>query len=176
MPNTKISELSAASTLTGTEQFPVVQGGVTKRTTVSALSGAYEPANAAIAGAWTAGSMTLSSATIGNGTLVSRYRIIGKTVDFTFTFTLGSTSAITGASKITGFPAAHLQTVEWVAPAHLLDSSARHFRGIAVADLGSADTWAIFQGESGDGQLSSTAPFTWAVGDVISVTGTYETP
>ena len=37
MANTKISELTAAGALAGTEQLPVVQGGATVRTTVSAL-------------------------------------------------------------------------------------------------------------------------------------------
>lgn len=37
MANKKISELTAASTLTGTELVPVVQGGVTKRTTANDL-------------------------------------------------------------------------------------------------------------------------------------------
>jgi hypothetical protein len=36
--NKKISELPAATALTGTEQVPVVQGGVTKRATVAAVS------------------------------------------------------------------------------------------------------------------------------------------
>lgn len=35
MADTKISALTAASTLDGTEQVPLVQGGVTKRTTVA---------------------------------------------------------------------------------------------------------------------------------------------
>lgn len=35
MADTKVSALSAASTLDGTEQVPVVQGGVSKRTTVA---------------------------------------------------------------------------------------------------------------------------------------------
>lgn len=48
MANKKISELTAATALTGTEQFPVVQGGTTKRTTVSALSGAYAPLAGAV--------------------------------------------------------------------------------------------------------------------------------
>lgn len=41
MADVKISALPAASTLTGTEQIPVVQGGTTKRTTVSAFATGY---------------------------------------------------------------------------------------------------------------------------------------
>lgn len=39
MANVKISELSAAGTLDGTEKVAVVQGGVTKRTTTGAIAG-----------------------------------------------------------------------------------------------------------------------------------------
>lgn len=42
MADTKISALTAATALTGAEQFPVVQGGATVRTTVADLSAAYE--------------------------------------------------------------------------------------------------------------------------------------
>lgn len=38
MANTKISELTAAGALAGTETVPVVQGGATKRTTASAIA------------------------------------------------------------------------------------------------------------------------------------------
>lgn len=41
MANKKISELAAATALTGAEQFPVVQGGATVRTTIGALNGTY---------------------------------------------------------------------------------------------------------------------------------------
>lgn len=42
----KISELTAATTLTGTELVPLVQGGTTKRTTVAAFSSLITPAAA----------------------------------------------------------------------------------------------------------------------------------
>ena len=43
MPNLPISQLPSASALTGAEIFPLVQGGITKQTTFTALaSGSYE--------------------------------------------------------------------------------------------------------------------------------------
>ena len=38
MPNLPISQLPAASTLTGAELFPIVQGGITKQTTLSSIT------------------------------------------------------------------------------------------------------------------------------------------
>lgn len=43
MANVKISELPLADALGGTEQVPVVQGGVTKRAPASALVGPQGP-------------------------------------------------------------------------------------------------------------------------------------
>jgi hypothetical protein len=46
MADTKISQLPAATELTGTELVPVVQGGANKRTTAAALTGPQGPAGA----------------------------------------------------------------------------------------------------------------------------------
>lgn len=46
----KISDLPSAGALTGTETVPIVQGGVTKRTTASALAGVITPVSAANGG------------------------------------------------------------------------------------------------------------------------------
>lgn len=42
MANVKISELTDAGAITGTEEIPVVQGGVTKRATVAEIVGTHE--------------------------------------------------------------------------------------------------------------------------------------
>lgn len=45
MADKKITELAAATALASVDQFPVVQGGATKRATVADLSAAYESAS-----------------------------------------------------------------------------------------------------------------------------------
>lgn len=70
MANTKISELGAAGAITGTELVPVVQGGVTKRTTASALSGVR-------------GSLGYAQATATQGSITTETDLTGLTVTAT---------------------------------------------------------------------------------------------
>ena len=65
MANKKISELAAAGAITGAEQVPVVQGGVTKRTTVADLplgSGTYVAYAAAPTGVGATDTATIADA------------------------------------------------------------------------------------------------------------------
>jgi hypothetical protein len=62
MPNKKISELTAAGTLTGAELIEVVQGGANVKTTVAAITGAKWR------GAYDASGNTFPAAGTGSGT------------------------------------------------------------------------------------------------------------
>lgn len=67
MPNLPISQLPSASALTGAEIFPLVQGGVTKQTTLGAIT--YIPGNSY--GLFTqTGSSTPVAATTASGSLL----------------------------------------------------------------------------------------------------------
>jgi hypothetical protein len=50
VPNVKLSELPNTTTLTGTEEVPIVQGGVAKNATVQAIADKAAPAWSAITG------------------------------------------------------------------------------------------------------------------------------
>jgi hypothetical protein len=49
-------------------------------------------------GTWTTWTPTLGNITLGNGTVTARYQKIGKTVNFRFNITFGTTTAVTGGA------------------------------------------------------------------------------
>lgn len=118
---------------------------------------------------WTAYTPTLSNVTLGNGTLSCAYVQFGKTVHFRIKLTLGSTSAITGAPTFT-LPVTAVAARAFSFAASAYDSSAGnpHF-GL---DAMNTTTTVFFR--QGNTSLSSTVPFTWATGDELYVSGTYE--
>ena len=104
--------------------------------------------------AWTSYTPATVNLTVGNGTLVGRYKQIGKTVSWEVRFTLGSTSAISNDAFIEQPTAATSQG----ANALYVDSSAAGwFNGFWYGG------YPRYQGTYGT--LSATVPFTWATSD-----------
>ena len=66
---------------------------------VTAASG--ETTGLKYTGGWTTWTPSYTNLTVGNGTVVSRYRQVGKMVDVFFMFTLGSTSTIGSDPRFT---------------------------------------------------------------------------
>lgn len=118
--------------------------------------------------------------TLGNGTLVSQYIQIGKTVHVFFKFTLGSTSSMGSSPQFTlpvtasstfGVTDQRIGTV-WVE-----DSGTASYFGwgqiisttvIRMVIGNAAGTYLTNSG------ISSTVPMTWTTGDIIMITFTYE--
>lgn len=117
--------------------------------------------------AWTTYVPITSGLTIGNGTLSARFKQFGKVVHVLSQFTLGSTSVI-GTDPRIQLPVAELNAVPSLGLARFVDASANaHFIG----------WWREgYVGVNGGpfGQISSTVPFTWAAGDTIFLSITYE--
>lgn len=128
---------------------------------------------------WSSWTPTYTNLTVGNGTVLARYRVDGRTMHFTFEFLLGSTSAIGTNPKI-GLPSGwtiyddgvNQSRVPFVAMA--FDSSAgQWYSGAAVAGDAANDvltTRIIF----GSTAVAAGAPFTWAAGDILMTSGTAE--
>jgi len=124
-------------------------------------------------GAWTTFTPTLGGWTLGNGTLTGKYVRIGKTVHYRIEYTVGSTDTIAGtptwAMPVNGAVGVTSRTPCGVATLH--DTSATAYRHY-VAGYTVANVILVF---NPDGSLTTaTAPWTWATGDHISITGTYE--
>lgn len=135
-----------------------------------------------LGGAWQSWTPTWTNFTTGNGTLTyAKYTQVGKTVHFRLRFVLGSTSAVTG---IIGFSLPVDTNSEYVAAdivtrnVQFLDGSAGT-RVFGLSILGSSSRLDVFaEGVAGTytgiSSPSSIVPFTWASGDQIQVSGTYE--
>ncbi|MGC5019006.1 hypothetical protein [Micromonospora sp. DT47] len=133
-------------------------------------------------GAWVAYTPTVSPASgsfvIGNGTLLARYTLLGQAVCFKMKLTFGSTTTIgSGSSYSFGLPPVTRDTtVDDVFPAILIDSSASTvgYRSSSAFSFTTND-FGIILHEGSTGQfVGPTAPWTWANGDIIRVSGTYQ--
>lgn len=119
---------------------------------------------------WTGGTPTLS-----NGTIVGRWRQVGKTVTAEVILTWGSSTSVSGTNpwSIT-LPVAAAQSAvdrQTVGPCWIFDSGTAYFVGIAMLnDVNNA----YFFSNASSGGVSKTSPMTWAVGNKLVFQITYE--
>lgn len=134
--------------------------------------------------AWSTWTPTLTNLTLGNGTLTAKYKKTGKTIDFRFIMTLGSTSSVgtnpyftlpeTAASDYIGAATPEFANIGF---AKFLDSGTSNFSGFT--NLRTTTTAAPQLANATATYLqvdipSATAPFTWGNGDALFCVGTYE--
>ena len=133
-----------------------------------------------IGAAWENYTPSMVGWTQGNGTFYARYCQIQKMVTFEMTFTVGSTSSTAALGPIFGLPIG----------ARTGNGAGFGFSGMGVdVSVGSRSplrAWTISTSSFypvltnttttyGDTTyISSTTPFTWATGDLLYMTGTYE--
>jgi len=127
-----------------------------------------------LSAAWTAYTPTWTNVTVGNGTVLARYGEIGKWVQASITLTLGSTSSVGSGGVYLSLPVT-LATGATVTNSVLgscgfQDSSAGAWRAGAAFRNGSNARLIMADGTN----LSATAPWTWATGDLISVLLAFE--
>lgn len=123
---------------------------------------------------WTPYTPSLTNITQGNGTIVGDYIQDGKFITYRFTFTFGSTSAFTGSISF-GVPVTPLDA-NWAGSAFLFDASTAANRqpGTLNGTTTSTQIHSAGIGGGGSGVVNATSPFTWATGDVIKGSATYE--
>ena len=143
---------------------------------VTAASG--ETTGLKYTGGWTTWTPSYTNLTVGNGTVVSRYRQVGKMVDVFFMFTLGSTSTIGSDPRFTlpvnfnqySNPGLHFYTGSF------FDSGVRVWGG----GIELRDTAAYFQywntslAYIAPEGVTATVPFTWTTNDKLTVQFSYE--
>ena len=130
---------------------------------------------------WDDWTPTLTNITLGNGSIVARYKQIGKTVTFYFKLTRGSTTSFSSQPMFS----------PPVAPSSMYNISIaeRFFRG-HIEDSGTASYVVmggfytsgniLMQVQNANGTyagytaINNTVPMAWATNDIISLTGTYE--
>jgi hypothetical protein len=122
---------------------------------------------------WANWATTTGGITLGDGTIVSRYCRTGKTIRFLINFTLGSTSAIIGGVS---FSLPVNSVYGTVAIGRCNDATGATY----VSPVLLTNTACVVYATKVDGVyatlavLSSTIPMTWATGDSIYVSGSYE--
>ena len=103
---------------------------------------------------------------MGNGTLTGFQKQIGKTTFFRISFTLGSTSAITGSFSL-GTPFGPAASGVNLASSYYFDTStSTYYQGWYFGGF--------LRYEGVGGTCNATVPFTWATGDIATIWGSYE--
>jgi hypothetical protein len=130
-----------------------------------------------IESAWTSYTPTISGGSVGNGTLTSFYKQIGKTVFVRFKFTLGSTSTVNGFQISRPVTSVTVPSTSMIGLAGLRDAGVAGYVGTVadydttkfyVTNLKTDSTYA------GPPEIGTTTPFTWGTGDEIAFTCVYE--
>lgn len=112
--------------------------------------------------------------TLGNGTEVAKYRIIGDIFEARVHETWGSTTSIGGAVSYAApfTPSTDEKTYFGIGVSNFLDSGTNVFLGMTIIDTGNIIKPVTFAA-SGSYQvlaaLSSTVPFTWTTNDTMSM-------
>lgn len=124
--------------------------------------------------AWDSYTPTVGGWSLGNGTINGWYLQVGRTIHFRILFTTGSSTTYSGGPNFTlPVTAVALGTNgrRPVGTADLYDASAtahRHY--FAVLSAATVVAPVLHDGTA----VSPTVPWTWATGDIIELTGTYE--
>ena len=125
---------------------------------------------------WANWTPTLSGVTVGNGSVVARYQKIGKLVNISFNFTLGTTSAVTGR-----FFFSQPSSSSGIRPvSSYLNLAGASFATPSIGFTGISgsncyvDCITASGTYAGGASLSSTVPFTWTTGSEIVVWASYE--
>lgn len=135
-----------------------------------------------VSSAWTAYSPAWSSTgtqpSLGDGTLVGRYRYIDpKTVEVHIRFKRGSTSTNGTGEYLFSLPVNSLTDASGIHPtllsAVLLDAGTRYWNGTAHV-RSSANTVAVAGGWATGSEWAATVPFTLAVNDEVVIKGRIE--
>lgn len=109
---------------------------------------------------------------IGNGTLIGRYTLIGNTCLFRISLSIGSTTNLGSGTWLFGTPFAVNTVPNSVFTARLFRNGVSHFRAVGVM---SNSTQMVLLMDSASG-VQPTFPFTWVAGDGLNVSGVIELP
>lgn len=126
---------------------------------------------------------TWTNLSVGNGTVVAKYVRVGKWIICRLSLVFGSTTSISGDVEftlpVTRAAIAGTPSVTFLGSGGLYDSSASALWAGAVAAVSNTGRANIRPHDSSGTHLkiallSSTIPFTWAVGDEIAIQFLYE--
>jgi hypothetical protein len=127
-------------------------------------------------GAWSSYSPTwtasVTNPVLNNGTIDGRYKQVGKTVHFYINILMGSTTTFGAGDWRVSLPITAQNAFNVIANAMYLDNTVQWYEGSAFNSFtGSTTTLTMYYTNT---TVSNIAPFTWASGDYLIITGTYE--
>jgi hypothetical protein len=127
---------------------------------------------------WQTWTPTYTRLTIGNGTVVARYQQIGKTINFFWKLTWGSTTSVVNYPVISPPVNGNITANQYpIGLASLNDVSVVEYagsvnmtggNGLLISSINSGGTSAYYT------VLDSGTPATWTTNDIWTITGTYE--
>lgn len=123
-------------------------------------------------------SPTLTNVTLGNGSVIARYTLTNKTVDFYIQITFGSTTAFTASIQATLPPLLPALLTGWTAEGTAFDTSATAYFGVqGIATNSTTLTFRALPTTAGSNLVvvNASQPMTWATGDILTISGSYET-
>lgn len=133
---------------------------------------------AILGGAWTddtaarasSAIWTTTGASVGNGTLVSRYRLAGKTLDWLIILTFGSTTSAGSTQFTFAYPGGvSILNAGALVNVRLFDSSATStYLATGVVNAATVNLDAIASAAGLLTTVNNASPFTWATGDVCA--------
>ncbi|MEV6548017.1 hypothetical protein AB0M57_04815 [Streptomyces sp. NPDC051597] len=125
--------------------------------------------------AWTAAS---TNPVLGNGTLQGRYMQVGTTVTFAIKITAGSTTTFGSGAWSLSLPTTPANNIDMIGHCMVGDASAGtsgYSNGAAYIAQGTNTVSPYAGGKQDMAIVTSLGPMTWATGDRLWVSGTYET-
>jgi hypothetical protein len=123
---------------------------------------------------WTA---SITNPNIGNGTIVGRYKAIGKTVFVSVKITMGTTTTYGSGTWRISLPVNAFSTSSVIFPTLFIDNGFNRFQGSSNTEYGGSTTYVTpvwDKGISGSTAVNSAIPFTWGSADSFLFGGSYE--
>ena len=116
--------------------------------------------------------------TVGNGTIIAKYSIVGRLVKFTANLTWGTTTSIAGSVGVAPpvapaapygnyMPIGDISLIDWTTALYMGAAVLMVSGSIDVRVIGAAGTYANWT------SVNATTPFTWASTDMMSIDGCY---
>jgi hypothetical protein len=127
--------------------------------------------------AWTSYTPTYVNMSVGNGTVVSKYKQIGKTVFVQYSLTFGSTTSITGTPTISLPVSAANTQYSFLGIVRFFDSGVANYAGTNSLESSTTITPGLFTtggNYAGYAGMNATTPFTWGTNDVLQYNFVYE--
>lgn len=173
-----VNELTATNAATGNAPSLSATGGDTNvgLNLVSKGTGEVQLNGVNASGAWQTWTPSYTNITVGNGTVVAKYKQIGKKVSFRFRLTFGSTTSISTAPTITLPVTAATDAIDFFSGdgAQTVGASGAS-QGGSVYILSTTTMRPVSINTNGVYiDITATVPFTWTNTDRLQVSGTYE--